>query len=502
LGEVRRWPVLVGLAAVVVAGVLLSQLGTGTPSPVATAPAASASDAPVTALSGSWFCAGATAAPDSVASGELVFANAGTTAVQGTVRLVSPIGYFRRMSVTVPAGSTSTVVEEFLGLPRHAPRPWVGALVTLYGGMASVSQVISTPEGAASQPCASAASTHWYFVDGATLRNASDHISLLNPYPVDAIADLSFTTNEGQEDPSAFEGVLVPANGITVVNLGSNLRLREHIAVTVTARTGQLVAFETELVTRPPAGAYFEGPHQGLNPAAPVDGVTLALGATRPSPSWWWPAGSDGNGLSETYIAYDPGPVPARLSLVLLSQGTESGLGTSSELTVAPYGTASVRTNGQPWALPGIMYAVHLVSTNGVPVVAERSVSASRPSPIAGLGALIGQAQPADDWLLPGTSAMAPTKHRGQVWLEVANPGQKAAVLNIEALTGSHLAQAVGIPPLGVRAGGRTGLELPAGTADEALVVKSSQPVVVEDDSWANRPQVGINLAPVVALGS
>jgi hypothetical protein len=502
LGNVRRWPVLVVLAAAVVAGVLLGQPGTGTPSAPAAAQTQAASDAPTTALSGSWFCAGATAAPDSVASGQLVFANAGNTPVEGTVRLVSPIGYFRKMSITVPAGSTSTVVEQFLGLPRRAPRPWVGALVTLYGGMASVSQVVSTPEGAASQPCASAASTHWYFVDGATLRNASDHISLLNPYPVDAIADLSFTTEEGQENPAAFEGVLVPADGLTVINLGSHLRIREHIAVTVTARTGQVVAFETELVTRPPARAYFEGPHQGLNPAAPVDGVTLALGATQPSTSWWWPAGSDGNGLSESYIAYNPGPTAARLSLVLLSQGLESGTGSSSELTVAPYGTAFVKTNGQPWALPGLMYSVHLVSTNGVPVVAERSISASRPSPIRGLGALFGQAQPADNWLLAGTSAMAPTKHRGQVWLEVVNPGQKPAVLNIDALAGGHLAQAVGIPPLAVRAGGRTGIELPAGTADEALVVRSSQPVVAEDDSWATRPQVGVNLSPVVALGN
>jgi len=502
LGRVRRWPVLVVLVAVIVAGVALNHVGSGGPSAHAATPAQAASDAPTTALSGSWFCAGGTAAPDSVASGELVFANAGSTAVKGTVRLVSPIGYFRKMNVSVPPGATSTVVEQFLGLPRRAPRPWVGALVTLYGGMASVSQVISTPEGSASQPCASAASTHWYFVDGATLRNASDHISLLNPYPVDAIADLSFTTDQGQEDPSAFEGVLVPADGETVVNLGSHLRIREHIAVTVTARTGQVVAFETELVTRPPSGANLEGPHQGLNPAAPVQGVTLALGATQPSTSWWWPAGSDGSGLSESYIAYNPGPAPARLSLVLLSQGEDSGVGSSSELTVAPFGTASVRTNGQPWALPGIMYAVHLVSTNGVPVVAERSISATRPSSLTGLGTLIGQSEPGEDWLLPGTSAMAPTKHRGQVWLEVANPGPKQAILNIEALEGSHLVQAVGIPPLGVRAGGRTGLELPAGTAGEALVVKSSHPVVVEDDSWAIRPQFGVNFSPVVALGN
>jgi Family of unknown function (DUF5719) len=501
LGNVRRWPVLVVLAVAVVAGVSLSQLGTTSPS-VPAAQAEAASEAPAVALSGSWFCGGATAAPGSVASGELVFANAGSAPVQGTVRLVSPIGYFRKMNITVPAGSTSTVAEEFLGLPRKAPRPWVGALVTLYGGMASVSQVISTPEGSASQPCASAAATRWYFVDGATLRNASDHISLLNPYPVDAIADLTFTTDEGQENPSAFDGVLVPADGITVLNLGSHLRIREHIAVTVTARTGQVVAYQTELVTRPPARAQFEGPHQGLNPAAPTSGATLELGATAPSTSWWWPAGSDGNGLSETYVAYNPGPAAARLSLALLSQGAESGPGGSSQVTVPPYGTAFLKTNGQPWALPGIMYAVHLISSNGVPVVAERSVTGTAPASMRGLGTLLGQAQPANSWLLPGTSAMAPTRHRGQVWLELADPGQKLAVVNLEALSGAHLAQAVGIPPLVVRPDGRTGVELPAGTADEALVVKSSQPVLVEDDAWAVRPQTGVNLSPVVALGN
>ena len=501
MAKVRRWPVIISLGAAVVAGVSLSQLGTGH----ATVPVAQAEEAvgaPAVALSGSWFCAGATEAPGSVAAGELVFANAGHAPVKGTIRLVSPIGYFRKMSITVPAGSTSTVPEEFLGLSKKAPKPWVGALVTLYGGMATVSQSISTPEGPASQPCASAASKSWYFVDGATLRNASDHISLLNPYPVDAIADLSFTTDEGQEDPSAFEGVFVPADGLTVLNLGSHLRIREHIAVTVTARTGQVVAYETELVSKPPAHAEFEGPHQGLNPAAPISGAALELGASGLSTSWWWPAGADGNGVSESYIAYNPGPVPARLSLVLLSQGTQSGPGASSQVTVAPYGTAFVKTNGQPWALPGITYAAHLISTNGVPVVAERSVTATAPSSMRGLGTLLGQAQPADYWLLPGTSAMAPTKHRGQVWLEFVDPGSKGAVLNLEALRGGSLAQTVGIPPLALRAGDRTAVELPAGMADVALVVKSSQPILVEDDAWGVRPQTGINLSPVVALGN
>ena len=114
MGSVRRWPVLAVLAAVLVAGLSLSHLGIGNPS-VPAAEAQVSSDAPTVALSDSWFCAGATAAPGSVASGELVFDNAGRAPVQGTVRLVSPVGYFRKMNVTVPAGATSTVVGTVRG---------------------------------------------------------------------------------------------------------------------------------------------------------------------------------------------------------------------------------------------------------------------------------------------------------------------------------------------------------------------------------------------------
>ena len=144
--------------------------------------------------------------------------------------------------MSVPAGGTISLREQLPG------GPWAGAVVTFYGGMAAVTQLVATKQGIASQPCASAVSPRWYFPDGAALRNATDEISLLNPYSADAIADLSFTTELGQEEPAAFEGVVVPARGLAVVDLGSHLRRRQHIAVSVTTRKGQIVAFQTELV--------------------------------------------------------------------------------------------------------------------------------------------------------------------------------------------------------------------------------------------------------------
>jgi len=527
------------MTSVLVAGLALG--GTGAAGrPAQAAELQAPSEAPTVALSSSWFCAGATVSNGGVAPGALAFTNAGSESLTASVRLVSHSGHEEKLDVTVPPRATRTLDEQFPRVHGGPGAPWVGALVTLYGGMASVSQLVMTPEGVSSQPCASSASTNWYFVDGATLRNATDEISLLNPYPEVAIADLSFTTEYGQEEPVSFEGVVVPADGLTVLNLGSHLRRRTQIAVTVRVRTGDLVAFQTELVTPPPPGAPLVGRNGGLNPAAPTAGATLTLGSSEPSTSWWWPEGADGGGLTESYVFYNPRERAATLSLSLISQSAGGGLGSSTQLTVGPYATAVVTTNGQPWALPGVAYAAHLVSTNGVPVVAERSLVGGSPSPERGLGVLVGQDQPANRWLLPGSPALALSKlahstaspalplpravpervvglvdqalaglvastlaaqPSGELWLEALDRGPKVAVLVVGSIVGGKLVPLAGTRPLAVAPGERGGMLLPATTSGEALVVSSSQGVLVEQDWYGYQPATGMSLSPAVRLG-
>ena len=108
------------------------------------------------------------------------------------------------------------------------------------------------PLGRSSTPCATAGSSQWYFATGATLINASVAMSLLNPYPTDAVVDLSFTTDQGVEAaPSSSRGWSCPPDGLIAVNLGDHLRRRQFIATTVTARSGRLVAWKTDVVTPP-----------------------------------------------------------------------------------------------------------------------------------------------------------------------------------------------------------------------------------------------------------
>ena len=88
--------------------------------------------------------------------------------------------------------------------------PWIGAIVDIDAGAVAVEQQVDGSLGRAATPCATAGSSEWYFATGATLINASVDLSLLNPYPTDAVVDLSFTTDQGSEQPQEFQGMVVP----------------------------------------------------------------------------------------------------------------------------------------------------------------------------------------------------------------------------------------------------------------------------------------------------
>jgi Family of unknown function (DUF5719) len=491
LAEARRAPLLVVGAVLVLAGAVAAAPA---PRPVAAAgsalPSASV-DAPEGALSSSWTCGGATAGTSSTLPGRLVVANAGATAVTGTVTLISSVRVSRSFPLSVGPGRARALDEAIPGAVLGA---WAGAFVKLYGGMASVDQEVYSRWGEARVPCASATSGSWYFPYGMDLRNAGEYLSLLNPYPVDAIADLSFTTNSGREEPGDFEGLVVPARGVTEVGLEAHLRRREQIAATVHVRAGRLVAFETELVTKPPRLAQRVGARGAANPVAPRAGVVLALGAPSAQSSLWWPAGGEGGGVSETYDIYNPGPRPARATLSLVTSGTTGAgrVGGTDRVELPAYGFVKVTTNHQPWAISGAAYEVHLTSTNGVPLVAARSVTAEAPAARRGLGSMLGLAQPARQW------AVAPS---GAARLRVSNPGPVPAQVSVGTSgRGGRLTTWPGTPPLTVGPGAMGTVVLPASAEGRALVVRATVPVTVEQDYGPAPPESGVDISPGVLV--
>jgi hypothetical protein len=49
---------------------------------------------------------------------------------------------------------------------------------------------------------------------------------LFNPFPGDAIVDLSFATDQGPSTPPDFQGVVVPARGVKALDVGEHVRRR------------------------------------------------------------------------------------------------------------------------------------------------------------------------------------------------------------------------------------------------------------------------------------
>jgi Family of unknown function (DUF5719) len=496
-GAAYRAPILLAVAGILVVGVLLNRVGgkPGNQSVAALAPVPVA--APVQALSSSWFCAGATDNGTGnnpvYAPGRVVIANSGTAAASGTVTLVPSQGANRTVAVQVGPSSSTSVNENVQG-----GSPWIGAIVDMDAGGVAVSQEIDGTLGWSSTPCATSGSSTWYFASGFTMANAGVELSLLNPYPSDSVVDLSFTTNQGIETPEDFQGLVVPADGMLSVNLGDHMRRRQSIATTVTARTGRVVAWKTDWVLPPKPGAVLAGTPAASSPLAdpdwPVAGVTDVLGSSSAGVSWTWPDGMAGGGVSEQYLVYNPGPNTAD---VRLSIGLAQGQAEPFEFSVGPYQVQPVVSEQQARIPSGVPHSAVLVSTNGVPVVAERWVSAGPPSSWQGLGELPGGRLAASNWLVPNTRA---GPYRRSV-LVLYNPGDVPVDARIDTLTRGKTVALPGFRPTTLGPGQRVAVTINThqlGTSP--LVISATGPVYVESDTYGQNSATGIGFSFGVPL--
>jgi hypothetical protein len=481
-------------------GVLLNRTGSGGahPSEAAVAPVPVA--APARALSSSWFCAGATdngtGTNQVSAPGNVVIANSGPAEASGSVTLIPSSGANKTVPVRVGSHSSISVTEQVPG-----GTPWIGAVVDMDAGSVAVSQEISGSLGWSATPCATSGSPAWYFATGFTMANAGVELSLMNPYPSESVVDLSFTTNQGLESPEEFQGLVVPGDGMLSVNLGDHLRRRQAIATTVTARTGRVVAWKTSWVLKPQPGAVLSGTPAARSPLAdpswPVPGVTVTLGASSPGVSWTWPDGMAGNGVAEQYLIYNPGPDTAN---VRLSIGLAQGQAEPFDLSVGPYQVEPVVSEQQVRIPSGVAHSAVLVSTNGVPVVAERWISAGAPSTWQGIGELPGGQTAANNWLVPAIRA-GPYRH---AVLVLYNPGAVPVQATVSSLNQGRQLSIPGLHPTAVGPGQRVAVSINAYVRGllTPLVVNATGPIYVESDNYGQSGATGVAFSFGVPLSS
>lgn len=490
--NVQRATILVAIVSLLMIAVALDQVHgpaslTAAPS-VALVPASeqtAAAVAPVAAISSSWYCAAALAATPgsgapsgsgstpppsgSAPSGHpaatarvaatLLMANSGPMAVQGTITAAGSSA--APVPVTVP-GRGQLVVD----VTRLARGPEVAVTVALQGGGVAVEQRVSGPRGLATAPCSSRPAQQWFFASGSTAAGDDLLVSLYNPLPTSAIADLSFTTDQGPVVPSDDQGVVVPPQSQLTVDVGVHVQERALVATDVNVRMGRLVVFEVEL---------------GSTPARP--GMALALGASALGTQWDLPAGAVGPGAAEEIDIFNPSPTTAAVSIGL---GLATGSAEPLQVSVAGDAVVAVSANSQHRIPLGVLFSASVVSTNGVPVVAERSILDTAPRTVQGRSYIIG-GLPARHWMVAGGASSAATAES----LIVQDPGPTPALVSVSLLDASSAGSpagglAAGLSEVPVAAGRPLALPLSAhltpAQLQHPLEVTSSVPVVVEQD--------------------
>jgi hypothetical protein len=459
--RVRRAPVFIAIAAALLAGGVIDR---------AARPAVEPSDAtalampiapPPTSLSSTWFCAGGTAqagGTDGVeADASVVVANPGDRALHGAIRVVPSEGEAK--SIPLDVGPRARAVAR---LGDVVAAPYAAALVELDGGEVVVEQQIRGAMGISTAPCASAASERWYLAEGSTARDGANPedrmlLALYNPFPEDAIVDLSFTHEAGRSVPSDFTGLVVKGGGLRIVNVGAHVRRRAHISTTAVARTGRVVI---DRIQQRNGG---------------FKGISLAQAAPAPAEEWYFPEGYVGAGSGEAFHVYNPSATQeAEVSLEL---ALESGAAEPFDLTIAPRARITVDASAEERVPKDVGHAATVLSLNGVPVVAERTIAVGPPSPRgAGVADSLGIPLRAREWVL----AAGGTSPSVDEWITIYNPGPADATVTTQVLASGTLLDLEGLSDVTIKAGRRLATRIPIQREDLPLLVQSSTPVVVE----------------------
>ena len=451
----RRTPVLVVLAVLLAAGGLADR--SSRPRPTLSVAAAGRSlmpsSAPGDALASTWFCVGATAAAGSPADGAVTVANPTGRPAAGTVTVVPVAGEPRSAPVEVGARSSASIA-----LRDVAGGPYAAALVDLDNGQAAAELVVRGPADSDATPCSSRASDRWFFADGVTAKDASLVLSLFNPFPEDAIVDLSFSTDQGRAAPAAFRPIVVPARSLVVREIGEHVRRRNAVSTAVSVRTGRVVAAQTQTRTAPGRA-----------------GMSVGLGSPSLGSVWHFPAGLVADGVAEHFAVFNPGATEAT---VLFQVAPDEGVVEDFERSVPAGGRLDVVLNEEVGVPRGVGHSTTVRSLDGTPVVAARATELSAPSSQAGRSDTLGARRAATRWLFPAGGAAG----RSDEFVALFNPGTQAATISVRGLVAGKAARADGLEGVTLRPGRRLTVRIADHLPHDPLplVVTSSVPVVAE----------------------
>jgi hypothetical protein len=370
------------------------------------------------------------------------------------------------------------------------------ATVVAYGGGVAVEQTVVGRSGVDTTPCADSASRAWYLADGSTTADAALRLVLYNPFPNDAVVDISLTTVERTVEPPNLQGAVVPGHSVRLVDLAAAAQREEVVSTSVVSRGAQVVASRIESADNPSRRGFW-----------------TKLAAAQPAQTWWFPDGEKGHGADERFVLFNPGDADASVELSFLPAGgtapaappAAGGAGDSGDVDegaaeslvppvsdVVPAGGFLVVDVNAQGAVPAGRHST-LINVVGdqTPVVAERVLS----RPVAGRPAttvLLGSQLTVTDWYVTQPAASG-----GAGTLVIMNSAGLATTAAINAIGPAGAVPVRGLESVAVPAGGSATVSVPATSAGFPLLIEAAQPVVVE---WHAPMAAGDKISWVTAL--
>lgn len=350
----------------------------------------------------------------------------------------------------IPGGHQFDVVLE----PAEAQQP----VSVRWSGGPAIATWRTEGDAALVAPCASGPAPVWYLAGLDTANGSRSTLHLFNPFNVDAVARITFTTPDGPDTLVSTDSELVPAGTSRRIDIATDLQQPEvaDLGVIVEVRSGRLVA-QGEVRYEPAAGQ-----------TGPI-GRTLVPAAEAPAEAWAFGFAQADEQSSSWLSIMNPGEREAAVE-IQVSGDQPTGSELLDEVSVPAGGTYRVPLAD---SAASAEFGVEVLAVNDVPVVATRTTSLVAADDRRGVATSLGAA-PAQAWALAG----AGTDGRAS-FVDIYNPGPTPVTASMSAGPGTP--DEWGAIEVGVNQ--RVSIDL-AEVGDDAprisLTVSADNPIVAE----------------------
>ncbi len=388
--KVTRWPALTIFATLIVAALLLWETDDKGPQTQIFERNEALLVGTEKDLSSTWYCVAGTVGGSEIANHEILLGNPSNISSEVSITVVPVLA--PRQANLEGEEIEDKGLPKILQLPSATTEIWIpersmisvelseiqgvsgefaSAFIQSSLGNLVVEHKLSGQFGSSQKPCASNASTEWNFAAGTTRAGAREMISIFNPFPDNAVLDITFSSDGRTRRPEAYSGIVLPPDSLIPIDITEVVTLAETVSTRIETRIGRVVAERT---------LYFGDEFQPY-------GLSTEIGSPSLNDLWVFPGGF-GSVEAESLIVYNPSSsLEANVDIEIISDIESGPYIEPINISIKPGSSEEVAfqvSNGElqetraidvSSRIPrGVPFWLVVRSLNDIPVVSERSV--------------------------------------------------------------------------------------------------------------------------------